>query len=242
MYIMSHDYKWRLSVKRELLSFLYSFLLSATKMDSLLDGLTKWVWKKLGMKSLQNYALQLTVSQSSNESDDDFQERKRQSLSCWYVYSLSVITVIVFLCLYSSPVTYLLTVFHTGCRCHSYCTWHVWLVFKRYQYPALNGRWYGAYVSLSEWKAQLRELQLSIDTESLVPTANMINVLRGNVLEGYERALHRSRFCPLKKLDIRFVDVNNNTKGVDNGAPLHEFCKTDCTSHWLCRCLTCWTR
>jgi len=59
---------------------------------------------------MQNYALQITVSQSSTESDEDFQEAVRQSLSCWYVYSLSVIIVIVFFCMYSSRVTYLMTV------------------------------------------------------------------------------------------------------------------------------------
>jgi len=178
---------------------------------------------------MQNYALQITVSQSSTESDEDFQEAVRQSLSCWYVYSLSVIIVIVFFCMYSSRVTYLMTVNTLAVIVRTIVVGTAELptlqsCVKTYQYPVLNSTQHCVYVSVSEWKAQLRELQLSIDSESSPPTANMINVLRGNVRDGFGRALQRSRFNPLKKLDIRFVDVDNNTEGaVDSGGPTREF-------------------
>jgi hypothetical protein len=43
-----------------------------------------------------------------------------------------------------------------------------------------------------------------------------------NAIPGFVRALNR--FEPLKKLDVMFIDNNNNTEGaVDNGGPTREF-------------------
>jgi len=76
----------------------------------------------------------------------------------------------------------------------------------------------------SDWREELRNLSSSIDTHAPVPTSNMINVVRGTEFECFKRAFRRTNFDSKKRLDVRFVDADENTEGAaDNGGPTREF-------------------
>ena len=74
-----------------------------------------------------------------------------------------------------------------------------------------------------DWKSQLTLLQGKVSKDN-VPPANIINVVRGCVTSSFTRALKRKNFSPIHRLDVCFVDVDENTEGaIDNGGPTREF-------------------
>lgn len=69
----------------------------------------------------------------------------------------------------------------------------------------------------------LRKLVSKVDG-SLCPTSNQINVCRDNVLLCSLRAFKRRFFNPEAKLDVVFVDEDDNGEGaVDEGGPTREY-------------------
>lgn len=56
------------------------------------------------------------------------------------------------------------------------------------------------------------------------PTSNQINVFRDSILECRLHALRRCLFDPAAKLDLVYVDEENNAEGaVDEGGPTQEY-------------------
>jgi|SRR6218665_170597 len=74
-----------------------------------------------------------------------------------------------------------------------------------------------------DWKSQLLQLQQDVLKDN-VPTANMINVVRGCALPSFARALKRKNFSAKHRLDVCFVDLAETSEGaIDNGGPTREF-------------------
>ncbi|XP_077088033.1 uncharacterized protein LOC143739405 isoform X2 [Siphateles boraxobius] len=83
----------------------------------------------------------------------------------------------------------------------------------------------GRSVALDEVDLQtiLKKLQSKIDG-NICPTANQINVFRENILQCSLQAVKRRRFNPLAKLDVVFVDAEENGEGaIDEGGPTREY-------------------
>jgi len=75
----------------------------------------------------------------------------------------------------------------------------------------------------SDWREDLRRLQETVDCNT-TPPANLINVVRTDILACFSRALMRKNFRPLQKLDIRFVDsAGMSEMAIDQGGPAREF-------------------
>lgn len=69
----------------------------------------------------------------------------------------------------------------------------------------------------------LKKLQSKIDG-NICPTANQINVFRENILQCSLQAVKRRRFNPQAKLDVVFVDAEENGEGaIDEGGPTREY-------------------
>ncbi|XP_067298642.1 uncharacterized protein [Pseudorasbora parva] len=80
-------------------------------------------------------------------------------------------------------------------------------------------------VALNEVDLQtiLKKLQSQIDG-NICPTANQINVFRENILQCSLQAVKRRRFNPQAKLDVVFVDAEENGEGaIDEGGPTREY-------------------
>ncbi|CAM4672662.1 unnamed protein product [Leuciscus chuanchicus] len=83
----------------------------------------------------------------------------------------------------------------------------------------------GRSVALDEVDLQtiLKKLQSKIDG-NICPTANQINVFRENILQCSLQAVKRRRFNPQAKLDVVFVDAEENGEGaIDEGGPTREY-------------------
>ncbi|XP_077100303.1 uncharacterized protein LOC143751604 isoform X2 [Siphateles boraxobius] len=83
----------------------------------------------------------------------------------------------------------------------------------------------GRSVALDEVDLQtiLKKLQSTIDG-NICPTANQINVFRENILQCSLQAVKRRRFNPQAKLDVVFVDAEENGEGaIDEGGPTREY-------------------
>ncbi|XP_077057358.1 G2/M phase-specific E3 ubiquitin-protein ligase-like [Siphateles boraxobius] len=83
----------------------------------------------------------------------------------------------------------------------------------------------GRSVALDEVDLQtiLKKLQSTIDG-NICPTANQINVFRKNILQCSLQAVKRRRFNPQAKLDVVFVDAEENGEGaIDEGGPTREY-------------------
>ncbi|RXN22005.1 G2 M phase-specific E3 ubiquitin- ligase-like protein [Labeo rohita] len=83
----------------------------------------------------------------------------------------------------------------------------------------------GSSVVLDEVDLQtiLKKLQSKIDG-NICPTANQINVFRENILHCSLQAIKRRRFNPQAKLDVVFVDADENGEGaIDEGGPTREY-------------------
>ena len=69
----------------------------------------------------------------------------------------------------------------------------------------------------------LKKLVSKVD-DNFSPTSNQINVCRDNVLLCSLRAFKRKSFDPEAKLDVVFVDEDDNGEGaVDEGGPTREY-------------------
>ena len=84
----------------------------------------------------------------------------------------------------------------------------------------------------SDWREELRHLSSSIDTHAPVPTSNMINVVRATEFECFKRAFRRTNFDSKKRLDVRFVDADENTEGAPTMAVRHRsICGFCCSTY-----------
>ena len=84
------------------------------------------------------------------------------------------------------------------------------------------------------WKNDLRIIQSGVERE-VVPRDNLINVDRGSPLQSFARAVKRKGFQPMTKLDISFVDIEEQTEGsVDDGGPCREFFRL--LLHYISQC------
>ncbi|KAM9486989.1 G2/M phase-specific E3 ubiquitin-protein ligase-like isoform 2-T2 [Clarias gariepinus] len=86
--------------------------------------------------------------------------------------------------------------------------------------------------SLHDLKGPVNEIDLQTILKKLVskvdgsscPTSNQINVCRNNIFLGSLRAFKRRHFNPEAKLDVVFVDEDDNAEGaVDEGGPTREY-------------------
>jgi hypothetical protein len=94
---------------------------------------------------------------------------------------------------------------------------NAWLMLNNTEYNLIT-------IACTSWQAELKTLQDSVDIVSSVPTGNIINVVRGSEFDCFKRAVSRKTFNPFRRLDIQFVDVDNQSEGaVDNGGPMREF-------------------